>query len=376
MATWQYRNPDYPSHSLSPSPPPHGWFIDSFGHNLGTGPHELLNTIGMASSRDPSEITWEPFLEGGGTGYPFTDPLVPPSPTPACSLIPPLISTHGIDEGDVNVLLSSVSDLDFPTAFKTLLASTMALWASSAPDVAAVHSLGLDKAIDGFLEFLAPPPPTAVSPAPFPVDIPPTPSSASHLRTPMPCPLEKGKMRARGPSEVPADQAPPPVTPSPLPAPPAPIELVSPAIQAEKTGKKKGKKASFAEAAAKAVSKPGPPKPPLGPKADLAQHRSHVLALPPPRPSLVLSLTHHTLASTLCAKAALAPPVLVATCNAALSTDPIHANVRVSATKWTPKGNLVVFAGPGVTRDALFATSHILTSAVSRVLPEGPQISS
>jgi len=90
----------------------------------------------------------------------------------------------------------------------------------------------------------------------------------------------------------------------------------------------------------------------------------------------VLSLTHHTLSSTLRAKAALAPPVLVATCNAALSADPAHTNVRVSAAKWTPKGNLVVFAGPGVSRDALFATSHILTSAVSWVLPEDLAISS
>jgi len=90
----------------------------------------------------------------------------------------------------------------------------------------------------------------------------------------------------------------------------------------------------------------------------------------------VLSLTHHTLLSTLRAKAALVPPVLVLACNAALSADPAHANVRVSAAKWTPKGNLVVFAGPGVSRDALFATSHLLTSAVSRALPEDPAISS
>ena len=90
----------------------------------------------------------------------------------------------------------------------------------------------------------------------------------------------------------------------------------------------------------------------------------------------MLSLTHHTLSSTLRAKAALAPPVLVNACNAALSADPVHANVRVSAAKWTPKGNLVVFAGPGVSRDTLFATSHVLTSAVSQVLPEDPAISS
>jgi len=82
------------------------------------------------------------------------------------------------------------------------------------------------------------------------------------------------------------------------------------------------------------------------------------------------------LASTLRAKAALALPVLVNACNAMLSANPTHANVQVSAAKWTPKGNLVVFAGPSVSRDALFTTSHILTSAVSQVLPEDPAISS
>jgi len=73
---------------------------------------------------------------------------------------------------------------------------------------------------------------------------------------------------------------------------------------------------------------------------------------------------------TLRAKAALAPPVLVNACNTVLSADPTHANIWVSAAKWTPKGNLVVFTGPGVSHNALFATSHLLTSAVSQVLPE------
>jgi len=299
----------------------------------------------------------------------------------------------------------TLAELPFPTAFKTLLASSMALWAASAPDVATVRSLGLDTAIDGFLSFIGPSPnpPTAISPLRLPVDIPPTPrlstpplpsplprdedavmadSPSSRLRTPTPRPLEKGKMRALEPSEVPAVLAPAPVVPSLPPAPPAVLPSCVPVSDHARdrarpsvAQTKNGKKASFAEAAAKAASKPGPPKPPLGPKADLAQRRSHD-APPPARPSLVLSLTHHTLVSTLRAKAALAPPVLVDACNAALSADPVHAFVRVSAAKWTPKGNLVVFAGPDVSRDALFATAHILTSAVSRVLPEDPAISS
>jgi len=339
-------------------------------------------------------------MEGGGDSYPFTNPLIPPSPTP--DPIPSLISAHGINEGDVNVLLSSVSELSFPTAFKTLIASSMALWASSAPDVVTIKSLGLDTVIDGFLEFISPPTfPTTISPVQLPINIPPTPrysdpllpsplprdedavmasgdsldTPSSHLCTLTPRPLEKGKMQAQELSKVPRDLTPTPVDPFPLPAPStAPINLVSPAVMAEVAGKKKGKKqASFAEVAAKAPTAPGPPHPPLGPKATTAQIRAQNPP-PPPRPSLVLSLTHHTLALTLRAKADLAPPILVNACNAALSADPTHTNVQVSTAKWTPKGNLVVFAGPGVSRNTLFATSYILTSAVSWALPDDPRI--
>ena len=108
------------------------------------------------------QLTWEPFQEGGGDSYPFTDPLLPPSPTP--DPVPPLISAHSINEGNVNVLLGSVSELPFPTTFKMLLASSMALWAASAPDTATIKSLGLDEVIDSFLEFILLPPLTTVSP--------------------------------------------------------------------------------------------------------------------------------------------------------------------------------------------------------------------
>jgi len=397
----------YPSHSpppgSTPGTPPHGQFLGPTGNSLAIGPRELMPSILVAGGYHCGEVTWEPFQEGGGPGYPFTDPLIPPSPSPAPS-IPLNISVEGIDNSDVSLLLTSISELPFPTAFKMLLASSMALWAVSAPDVTAVQSLGLDTAINSFLSFIAPFPPTLIAPALLPEDIPPTPrfsasplppppprdeedavmddSASSHLRTPMPHPLEKGKMRALEPSKVPTVLAPIPVTLSLLPAPPAPLlscvpisdharDRVRPSI----TQTKKGKMASFAEAATKAASKPGPPKPPLGPKAGLAQLCSHA-APPPARPSLVLSLTHHMLASTLRTKAALAPPVLVDACNATLSADPTHTNVQVSAAKWTPKGNLVVFAGPSVSHDTLFATSHILMSAVSWVLPEDPKISS
>jgi len=201
----------------------------------------MMPTFIIAGGYHRGEVTWEPFQEGGGPGYPFTDPLIPPSPSPAPS-IPLNISAEGIDNSDVTLLLTSILELPFPTAFKTLLAFSMALWAASAPDIATVRSLGLDTAINGFLGFIAPSPPTQISPAPLSMEIPPTPhfsasplppppprddnavmtdSASSHLCTLTPHPLEKGKMRAQDPLGVPAALALAPVILSLTPAPPA-----------------------------------------------------------------------------------------------------------------------------------------------------------
>jgi len=176
----------------------------------------------------------------------------------------------------------------------------MALWAALAPDAQTVNSYGLDSAIDGYMDFVSPPRhPTTVSPVQLLVKIPPTPHysdpllpspllcnedtvmasgdsadiPSSYICTPSPCPLEKGKMQAQELSKVPMDLTLQPIAPSTLPAPsPAPLDLVSLAVMAEKTGKKKGKKwASFAKVATKVKTTPGPPNPPLGPKAVLAQ---------------------------------------------------------------------------------------------------------
>jgi len=207
----------YLSHSPppgSPGTPPHGRFLGLTGNTLATGPRDLLPSVIVAGGYRCGQVTWEPFQEGGGPGYPFTDPLIPPSPSPAPS-IPLTISAEGINNSDVSLLLASISELPFPTAFKTLLVSSMALWVVSTPDVATVQSLGLDTAIDGFLNFILPTPPDMIRSAPLPVDIPPTPcfsaspfsppppcdvdaimadDSSLHLRTPTPHPLEKGKM--------------------------------------------------------------------------------------------------------------------------------------------------------------------------------------
>ena len=93
-------------------------------------------------------------------------------------------------------------------------------------------------------------------------------------------------------------------------------------------------------------------------------------APPPPRPSLVLSFIGHTLDMTLKTQAGVLAPGLVGVCNDALASIPTFASVRVSACRWTPKGNLVVFAGPDMSRDQLSAASHLLTLAVAASLPD------
>jgi len=74
---------EYPSHSPPDSPRPmFGRFLGPTGQLLGSGPQTMLNTIRAAGNYPVGAITWEPFQEGGGPGYPFTHPLIPPSPPP------------------------------------------------------------------------------------------------------------------------------------------------------------------------------------------------------------------------------------------------------------------------------------------------------
>ena len=74
--------------------------------------------------------------------------------------------------------------------------------------------------------------------------------------------------------------------------------------------------------------------------------------------------------TTLKIQASVLAPGLVGVCNNTLASILTFASVRVSACRWTPKGNLVVFAGPDMSRDQLSAASHLLTSAVATSLPD------
>ena len=53
-----------------------------------------------------------------------------------------------------------------------------------------------------------------------------------------------------------------------------------------------------------------------------------------------------------------------------MGVDRNNANVRVSAAKWAPSGNLVVFAGPDTNLTQLQQSHHIITSAIEAALPQ------
>jgi len=106
----------------------------------------------------------------------------------------------------------------------------------------------------------------------------------------------------------------------------------------------------------KAVNYASAPSPPSQPSYAAAAK----LPKPSPRPSLVLSLSQSQL--SLRGAADIKPHVLVPLCNEALSKSPGHANVRISAARWSPKGNLVVSAGPDNTPLQLQLAAPVLTS--------------
>ena len=177
-------------------------------------------------------------------------------------------------------------------------------------------------------------------------------ASLDHAVTPTPCLKEKGKMKAK-------------VTPSPAPPPTAPPTAQPPPASAP------------APKAPKAMQKVHashtPPSPPS--YAKVAAPRP---ARPKPvtRPSLVISLhnlQHHSMLQSL---AMLQAPHLVEICNEALGSEACYTSMRLSAAKWAPLGNLVVFAGPDTTLTQLQSAHHLITSAIKGTLPGTASLSS
>ena len=181
-------------------------------------------------------------------------------------------------------------------------------------------------------------------------------ASPDHAVTPTPRLKEKGKMKAKAmPSPAPPSTA-PPTAPSTA-QPPAASALA-----------------------------------PKAPKATQKAHTSHAPSPPPSyakvvaprltwlkpvtRPSLVISLHNLQHHSTLQSLTMLQAPRLEEICNEALGSEACYTSVRLSAAKWAPSGNLVIFAGPDTTLTQLQSAHHLITSAIKGTLPGAASLSS
>ena len=87
------------------------------------------------------------------------------------------------------------------------------------------------------------------------------------------------------------------------------------------------------------------------------------------RPSLVISLYNPQHHSTLQSLAMLQAPCLMEIYNKALRSEAHYASVRLSAAKWAPLGNLVIFVGPDTTLTQLQSAHHLIISAIEGALP-------
>jgi hypothetical protein len=72
--------------------------------------------------------------------------------------------------------------------------------------------------------------------------------------------------------------------------------------------------------------------------------------------------------SMLQSKAMTPAPYLVNTCNEALTSKAHHANFWLSAAKWAPSGNLVIFTDPETSLTQFQAAHHIIINAVKGAL--------
>ena len=294
------------------------------------------------------------------------------------SVVPPLIMDELVDASDVNMLLGCFSDLEGKYSplqkFQTVAAALFPLWLEMElyfldfPKDAEVGRKVLVALCD-FIKPFTPPSPVCISPAPLPVEIPPTPAldinttmavdaPSDHERTPTPRPTQKGKMKA---------VATPPPAPLPVPTPPAAPRAQA---QAQKPRAPKPKPSAPPAAAAPAVAPAPPPTSYAKAAASAPKPKYHA------RPSLVVHIHKTVSSATLREFANTKAPILVAACNEALGSEARYANVRVSAAKWSPAGNLVVFSGPETTSAQLTAAHHIIVSAIEGALPSPISLSS
>jgi hypothetical protein len=72
--------------------------------------------------------------------------------------------------------------------------------------------------------------------------------------------------------------------------------------------------------------------------------------------------------SILQSKAMTPPPIIIDGYNEALTSEAHYTNVWVSAAKWAPLGNLVIFAGLETSLTQLQSTYHIIVTAIKGAL--------
>ena len=179
------------------------------------------------------------------------------------------------------------------------------------------------------------------------------------------------------------------VGPLPTPAPP-PVALVSAISEpraltavsgtaAKQAGPKPlwgkpGPLAGESVTGGKGKAKAMPPPPKQKPTYAAAAHTAAAPTMPPtpappPRASVVISVPGASRDASLAIQLQMRTDLVAVLCSQALAAQPVYANVKVSATRWTPKGNLVIFGRPDTSQDALLTASHVLTSAISLRLP-------
>ena len=157
---------------------------------------------------------------------------------------------------------------------------------------------------------------------------------------PAPVPMDTSEDSAQAPVEAPAPPPDPLPRPNPVPTNHGKQKKTKPLATGQSPAP------SYAKAAAR------PPKPDK----------------PKPRPSLVISVPP-TSGAALQVRVDGPMPPLVTIINEALASAPFLASTRVSAGCWTPKGNLVVIAGPDTTLAQLTSTQPIITKALADWFP-------
>ena len=286
----------------------------------------------------------------------FRSPSVPPDDQgnyPLAEFLDDLCSDFSkVDRKAIADSYMSVSQVSPQDRVKHLLVAVIGVhhkYSTASPHVKGIWEAQVHEAIGEFCRIMEP----ALTPTPQHA---PTPSPVGVTPQDHPEDVDMAIAEAAGLSP------PPPLVPSrhasATPPPTAPVARAKTPAPAPALAQAKGK------GKAKAPSTPQPPS--VSYTAAAAKPKP---AATPARPSLVISLNQTSDAERKTLTAKWPAFSLARICNEALSAVPEFANVRVSAARWTPKGNIVAFAGPDTSLAQLLTASHILTAAITTQVP-------